>query len=68
MSNEKTLPEDRSNRDQGSAPCHQRGVAFGRVRSTDLFGSRQQLVIEHSGTEYVLLITRNGKLLLNVRR
>jgi hemin uptake protein HemP len=39
-----------------------------RVRSRDLFDGAQQLVIEHAGQEYLLLITRNGRLLLNARR
>jgi hemin uptake protein HemP len=36
-----------------------------RVRSPQLFGGSNRLVIDHEGQEYVLLITRNGKLVLN---
>ena len=36
-----------------------------RVQSPQLFGGSNRLVIDHQGQEYVLLITRNGKLLLN---
>lgn len=39
-----------------------------RVRSSELFEGAQQVVIEHGGQEYLLLITRNGRLLLNARR
>ncbi|HVR76464.1 MAG TPA: hemin uptake protein HemP [Planctomycetota bacterium] len=39
-----------------------------RVRSNELFEGAQQVVIEHGGQEYLLLITRNGRLLLNARR
>ena len=36
-----------------------------RVRSPQLFCGSNRLVIDHQGQEYVLLITRNGKLVLN---
>jgi hemin uptake protein HemP len=36
-----------------------------RVRSGELFGASDRVVIEHGTQEYVLLLTRNGKLLLN---
>jgi hemin uptake protein HemP len=35
------------------------------VHSSDLFGGSKRLVIRHEGREYSLLITRQGKLLLN---
>ena len=36
------------------------------VRSADLFpGDSRRLVIEHDGREYVLIVTRHGKLVLN---
>ena len=42
------------------------GAVTRRVSSLDLFGKEERrLVIEHRGREYVLLITRSGKLLLN---
>jgi hemin uptake protein HemP len=42
------------------------GAVTRRVSSLDLFGKgERRLVIEHRGKEYVLLITRSGKLLLN---
>lgn len=39
--------------------------ALPRVRSSELLGRSDRLLIEHEGHEYVLLLTRNGKLLLN---
>ncbi|HLU49320.1 MAG TPA: hemin uptake protein HemP [Planctomycetota bacterium] len=38
-----------------------------RFSTVDLFGSSSRVVIEHGGQEYVLLITRRGRLLLNRR-
>jgi hemin uptake protein HemP len=35
-----------------------------RRRSTELFGGRDRVVIEHQGQEYQLRITRFGKLIL----
>ena len=35
-----------------------------RIRSTELFGGRPSVVIEHGGLEYRLQITRLGKLIL----
>jgi hemin uptake protein HemP len=35
-----------------------------RVSSTELLGSRGELVIVHQGREYRLRITQNGKLIL----
>jgi len=36
-----------------------------RIRSRELFGPGRRVIIEHSGREYSLIITRQGKLLLN---
>ena len=36
-----------------------------RLRSKDLFGSARRVIIDHEGREYCLLITRQGKLILN---
>lgn len=36
-----------------------------RLSSRDLFGNSRRLIIEHEGREYCLLITRQGKLILN---
>ena len=36
-----------------------------RLRSRDLFGSARRVIIDHEGREYCLLITRQGKLILN---
>ena len=36
-----------------------------RIRSSELFGPGRRVIIEHSGREYTLIITRQGKLLLN---
>lgn len=35
-----------------------------RLRSSDLFGDAQEILIEHAGAEYRLRITRQGKLIL----
>jgi hemin uptake protein HemP len=36
-----------------------------RLSSQDLFGAARRVIIEHDGREYLLLITRQGKLILN---
>ena len=36
-----------------------------RVRSSDLFGNAARITIEHGDHEYVLMVTKNGRLLLN---
>jgi len=35
-----------------------------RVRSSDLFGAQDQIIIDHNGREYRLRVTSNGKLIL----
>ena len=35
-----------------------------RLRSSDMFGDAQEILIEHAGAEYRLRITRQGKLIL----
>lgn len=35
-----------------------------RISSSELFANRDRIIIEHSGEEYVLRITRSGKLIL----
>ena len=35
-----------------------------RLRSSDLFGDAQEILIEHADAEYRLRITRQGKLIL----
>ena len=42
-----------------------REAATPRISSKKLFGSARRLIIEHEGREYSLLITRQGKLVLN---
>ena len=42
-----------------------RALPARRFRSRDLFAGERAIVIEHAGREYSLLITRQGKLLLN---
>jgi len=37
---------------------------LGRVDIRDLIGQRRQITISHGGSDYVLRITRNGKLIL----
>lgn len=54
-------PPDRKN----SAPAVAVTAAqAGRISSTELFGERRELVIEHDGREYRLRLTQNGKLIL----
>jgi len=36
-----------------------------RFRSRELFGNSRRVVIDHEGKEYFLLLTRQGKLILN---
>lgn len=43
----------------------QRKLPAPRIRSDALFGDHDRIVIEHRGQDYLLLITRNGRLLLN---
>jgi hemin uptake protein HemP len=40
------------------------GASRRRLASSDLFGSVQEILIEHAGQEYRLRITRQGKLIL----
>lgn len=40
------------------------GASRRRWASSDLFGSTQEVLIEHAGQEYRLRITRQGKLIL----
>jgi hemin uptake protein HemP len=49
-------------RDEGTAP----GAAGGRRRlpSAALMGAAKEIVIEHAGTEYILRITSQNKLIL----
>ncbi|MFO7640681.1 MAG: hemin uptake protein HemP [Candidatus Competibacteraceae bacterium] len=35
-----------------------------RLSSADLFGSAQEILIDHAGQEYRLRVTRQGKLIL----
>ncbi len=49
------LPANRSESGSGSRK---------RLTSSDLFGSAQEILIEHAGQEYRLRITRQGKLIL----
>ncbi len=35
-----------------------------RLNSTELFGTAQEVIIEHAGEEYRLRLTRQGKLIL----
>ena len=40
-------------------------AAARRVRSRELFGEEKLVLIEHEGAVYRLMITRQGKLILN---
>ena len=35
-----------------------------RINSNQLFANRDRMIIEHQGQEYILRITRSGKLIL----
>jgi hemin uptake protein HemP len=37
------------------------------LRAEEIFGGAKSVILEHDGREYVLLITRHGRLLLNKR-
>ena len=39
-------------------------LATRRYDSTELFGARNVILIRHAGQDYVLRVTRNGKLIL----
>ena len=41
------------------------GGATPRIPSSTLFGGGRRIIIAHGGREYSLLITRQGKLVLN---
>jgi hemin uptake protein HemP len=41
------------------------GAPTPRIPSRELFGRRRRIIIEHSGREYSLIITKQGKLILN---
>jgi hemin uptake protein HemP len=53
-----------------TAPARDSASAVGvgqfvrRVQSRELFGRNDQIIIEHSGREYRLRVTSNGKLIL----
>jgi hemin uptake protein HemP len=49
----------------GADPWADRESAPPRLRSRDLFGNARRVIIDHEGREYCLLITRQGKLILN---
>lgn len=35
-----------------------------RIRSSELFGDQRRVIIEHADLDYILQITRQGKLIL----
>ncbi len=45
-------------------PVERAGVAAPYIRSQDLFGTAQEIVIEHNQREYRLRVTSQGKLIL----
>jgi len=47
------------------SPSSEDSAPTPRIRSHELFGPGRRVIIEHSGREYTLIITRQGKLLLN---
>ena len=54
-----------SHRDPTLEPSSEDASRTPRIRSCELFGPGRRVIIEHSGREYTLIITRQGKLLLN---
>lgn len=42
-----------------------KGPAAARISSRELLRGQRELVIEHQGQEYRLILTRNDKLILN---
>ncbi len=51
-------------RESSSRPDPGVGASRKRLASHDLFGGAQEILIEHTGQEYRLRITRQGKLIL----
>lgn len=47
-----------------AAPAPAAALATRRYDSTELFGARNVILIRHAGQDYVLRVTRNGKLIL----
>lgn len=45
-------------------PAAEGAEGLERIESADLFGGRNELIIEHNGDCYRLRITSNGKLIL----
>ena len=45
-------------------PSERAGTATPYIRSQDLFGAAQEVVIEHNQREYRLRVTSQGKLIL----
>ncbi len=45
-------------------PAERVGIATPYIRSQDLFGTAQEVVIEHNQREYRLRVTSQGKLIL----
>ena len=60
MSDKKTRRPDRTQ----ERPSERPGSATPYIRSQDLFGAAQEVVIEHNEREYRLRVTALGKLIL----
>jgi hemin uptake protein HemP len=52
------------NGDNPAAAAKQERWSPPRISSTELFAGQLRLLIEHQGVEYLLQITRQGKLIL----
>lgn len=58
-----TVPDRPAARGQ-AAPAPATALALRRYESTELFGARNVILIRHAEQDYVLRVTRNGKLIL----
>jgi hemin uptake protein HemP len=58
---ENTQPPAHRGKDGSEEPAR----ATPRILSRDLFKDGRRIIIEHQGKEYSLIITRQGKLVLN---
>ena len=60
------MPENKKPRPDGAQerPSERSGSATPTIRSQDLFGAAQEIVIKHNQREYRLRVTAQGKLIL----
>ncbi len=58
------MTAENESRDERKTPAPGKGVPTRVVRSDELLAGRRQLLIDHEGQVYRLLLTKNGKLIL----